>query len=200
MRLRAGTVEEIQDRQTTWCYLDIGFSATNRSCGILIDGEQPREVLFNEARDELVSLCRASDRPVSIVIEAPLSVAFSAEGNPRGRSMEKRGAKTRYWYTGLGCVVLTAAGYIVSALAELTNGPEIRLFEGFVSFKEKGQPSNHKADVLLLQDVVSGATADGKIIAPRDQAMAPEDRVTSAFAVWGLDLGVPPVIVGGTRS
>lgn len=130
-----------------------------------------------------------------LVIEVPLSVTFSADGNPRGRSIEKRGAKTRYWYTGLGCVVLTATGYVVSSLAQLTDGPDIRLFEGFVSFKERGAVSNHKADVLLLKDVVAGDDSRGRIVAPAELPMSTDDKIQSAFAVWGLDTGVPPVIM-----
>jgi len=196
MRLRAGTLDEIPGHDSLWCYLDIGFSATNPTCGLLIDQEPPRNVLFSEARDTLVSVCRSATDPISIVIEAPLSVTFSLDGNPRGRSIEKRGAKTRYWYTGLGCVVLTAAGYIVSALADLSDGPDIRLFEGFVSFKEKGKASSHTDDVILLRDVVNGNSQYGHIVSPADLTMDDSDRIEGAFAVWGLDIGVPPVIIG----
>ena len=197
MRLCAGTLEEIPGHDSLWCYLDIGFSAANPSCGLLIGDHPPKEVLFSEARDALLSVCRSATDPISIVIEAPLSVAFSPDGNPRGRSIEKRGAKTRYWHTGLGCVVLTAAGYIVCALAELPDGPDIRLFEGFVSFKEKGKVSSHKDDVILLWDVVNGNSQNGQIVSPGDLTMADDDRIEGAFAVWGLDTGVPPVIIGG---
>ena len=62
----------------------------------------------------------------------------------------------------------------------------------------RGAVSNHKADVLLLKDVVAGDDSRGRIVAPAELPMSTDDKIQSAFAVWGLDTGVPPVIMGGS--
>jgi hypothetical protein len=68
------------------------------------------------------------------------------------------------------------------------------LFEGFVSFKPKGRVSSHCADVEALRAVVLNPNRAASAIVPAAQlAMAPSDRLVSAFAVAGMDFGVPLV-------
>lgn len=194
IRLRAGSSEDLPGLDSLWCFLDIGFSASKPSCGLLVGDGTPAELLFSEAKQQIIRICSTSDLPVSLVIEAPLSVSFSPEGNPRGRSIEKHGSQTRYWYVGLGCTVMTAAGFILCELAKLRGGPEIRLFEGFVSFKAKNTASNHSNDVLLLRDIAHGS-GGGSIIDGQNLAMGNKDHLESAFKAWGLDYGIPAAIV-----
>lgn len=143
--IRAGAKSEIALSSGEWLILDIGFAKTGRrTCGLLVNRESPVEIDFNETTERLCHFIANSTKPVNLVIEAPLSVAFDSKGNPTGHAVEKQGSKTRYWYTGLGCAVMVAALYLVRRIiTEAPSNVEIRLFEGFVSFKEKGTESNH---------------------------------------------------------
>jgi len=133
---------------------------------------------------------------VNLVIEAPLSVAFDAKGNPKGRSVEKQGNKTRYWYVGPGCTVMVAALYLVKAISELSGSAEIRLFEGFVSFKKRNKKSDHSRDVELLREVVDNPVKfSNAIIESEELRMTESDTLKSAFLLAGIDIGVPALIM-----
>lgn len=49
---------------------------------------------------------------------------------------------------------MVAALYLIKAITEIPTNAEVRLFEGFVSFKESGKKSIHSRDVELLREVV----------------------------------------------
>jgi hypothetical protein len=198
-QIRAGRIEETRPPSGQWVYVDPGFAGDKgKTCGLLIDGSVPTVHTFAALREALVSLVQEDGPPLHLVLEAPLSVAFSARGNPVGRSIELRAGQSRYWYSGLACSVLTSATYLLRAIADAVPCREIRLFEGFVSFKPRGVRSSHTADVLLLRRVVRGELAVGQIIVPEALAAAPDHVLRSAFAVAGMDPGIPPVIVGNT--
>jgi hypothetical protein len=143
----------------------------------------------------MVLLAKATRSPLNLVIEAPLSVCFSAAGNPKGRSIEKEGSKTRYWYNGLGCTVMVAAMYLIRDIRMAHGAFPVRLFEGFVSYKDHTIPSDHKRDVLLLREIVQDpAKFSGAIFSPEKLKQKSTDELFSAFCVAGLDCGVPAVI------
>jgi hypothetical protein len=143
-------------------------------------------------------LANEGEKPLNLVLEAPLSVAFSATGNPTGRAVEKRDGKARYWYLGLGCGVLVAATYLLRSIFDSPRSREIRLYEGLVSFKPAKVRSSHASDVLALRSIVFQQPSNaGKIVAPEQLRASPCDRLQSAFAVSGFDFGIPPVIAVG---
>ena len=154
-------------------------------------------VEFGDLATAIVDSVNKGSGPFFLVIEAPLSVAFDALGNPVGRSLEKRGNDHRYWYESSGCRTLVAANYLLRALscrlrAQNFRG-QIRLVEGFLSFK-KGQ-TRHGDDVKALRRIAwNHDVQGGRIVEPSELMASPCDRVTSAFAVSGMDFGVPPVI------
>ena len=196
--IRAGTKSEIALSSGEWLILDIGFAKTGRrTCGLLVNRESPVEVDFNETTGRLCHFIANSTKPVNLVIEAPLSVAFDSKGNPTGRAVEKQGNKTRYWYAGLGCAVMVAALYLVRRIiTEAPGNVEIRLFEGFVSFKEKGTESNHPMDVKRLREVIENQNRyPESIIESEALKMNDSDRLQSAFLVAGIDAGIPPLIM-----
>jgi hypothetical protein len=196
--IRAATTAEALNATGDWAFVDLGFAQSAKSCGLLIGDDAPSELTFGQLTGELVELCRRPGPPLNLLLEAPLSVAFGANGNPTGRSIERRGKEHRYWYVGLGCSVLVAATYALRAILE--GGPlrEVRLVEGLASFKPPGVASSHVADVLALRDLVRGKKpTKGRIVSPEELAMSPNDVVTSAFKVSGMDLGVPPVVALG---
>jgi len=199
--IRAGTVEEVHPDSGEWTFVDIGFAATARSCGVLVGASEPRLLTFAETRREIVELALVGGAPVNLLLEAPLSVAFTAKGNPTGRRVEKRGSQVRYWYVGLGTTVLLAAAYLLRDIASANPRREIRLFEGFVSFKAKDVASSHAEDVKKLRAAVyNEASSVHGVFGSSDLRMSPTDQIRSAFAVAGMDFGVPPVVAIGAEQ
>jgi hypothetical protein len=92
------------------------------------------------------------------VIEAPLSVCFNKDGNPAGRLIEKEAIEgktnTRYWHADLGCSVMVAAMYLIRDIFEAAPTSQVRLFEGFVTYKDRSVRTDHRADARLLREVV----------------------------------------------
>jgi hypothetical protein len=193
--IAAGHTKDIHGNSGQWIILDIGFSNNAKSCGLLIDGRNPVELRFNEVVDEIKKIIQSTDKPINLMIEAPLSVAFDKSGNPKGRKIEKLGSKTRYWYVGLGCTIMIAAFYLIQAIMEEAHDKDVRLFEGFVSFKDRSKKSNHKLDARLLYEVVKTPQRHASnIISPNDLKTDESDSLQSAFLIAGFDLGIPPVV------
>jgi len=130
---------------------------------------------------------------VNLVIEAPLSVSFDIKGNPKGRKPERVNGKTRYWYVGLGCAVMVAATYLIKEISILEMKTEVRLFEGFVSFKSKDIASNHSNDVIALRASIKSPSQE-TVIKPDEMKIDASDVISSAFKISGMDYGVPPII------
>ena len=194
--IRSGRVEEVKWDSGSWVFLDVGFSNYSKSCGLLIGDGTPIELRFSEVLKELFIHVTNTSDPINLVLEAPLSVSFDKNGNPKGRSIEKQNQRTRYWYVGLGCTVMVAGLYILKGLQESCFDKEVRLFEGFVSFKEKQKRTNHTKDVLLLREVVKSPKSFSGAIVPEEKLkMDGSDILKSAFIVAGRDYGIPPVIM-----
>jgi len=191
----SGEVEDISWPSGTWLILDIGFSNSQKSCGILLGDEDARCLTFNEAINEVI---RVANRVplLNLLVEAPLSVTFDKSGNPKSRSMEKEGGKNRLWYVGPGCAVLVAGMYLIKELYDSHPSSDVRLFEGFVSYKSKGTKSNHSKDVELLREAIKSVkTKSCRIIKPEEIKTDPSDTIKSAFEVMDLaDIGIPPII------
>ncbi len=193
--IRAGTINEVTPDSGNWVYIDIGFSNKSKSCGLLFGNNEPEELLFNEAVKKICDYIVRSSSPINLVIEAPLSVSFDSKGNPKGRKIEKQKEKTRYWYVGLGCVVLVGSLYLIKAISELSNQHEIRLFEGFISFKNKNEKSSHSKDVKILREIVNNRNKQNEVISGAELKMDDTDKLQSSFLVAGLDYGIPPILM-----
>ena len=192
--IRAGCVSEIHKHEGEWLFVDLGFSAESRSCGVLKDGGMPYNVTFGE----LVNLAtrevaESNAKPLNLLLEAPLSATFNRNGNPTGRSFEKQDGSTRYWYLQGGAVVMIAAGHLLRALVGCGIQRDVRLFEGFVSFKASTARSSHTEDVLRLREAVWNP-AEAWIVAPDQIRKASSDHLESAFAFAAMDFGIPPVV------
>ena len=196
-----GTCDLARRDSGGWIFVDIGFSRNSRSCGIAVGDSEPRAVLFGELGPRVAEELSMGSYPLNLLIEAPLSVAFNAKGCPTGRRIEKRGSSPRYWYLQAGAVTLLAATYLLRSLHDMTSAHDkrserkIRLFEGFASFKRKDAPSSHAADVARLRGVAWGESAKGRIVGCEGLRMCSGDTLRSAFAVAGMDFGIPPVVV-----
>ena len=190
-----GTCDSAGRDSGEWVFVDIGFSRNRKSCGIAIDDSEPCAVLYRDLEPLIAHELNKGSSPLNLLIEAPLSVAFNADGNPTGRKIEKRGRDTRYWYVGAGAATLLAATHLLHRLHDTPARRKIRLFEGFASFKSKGSPSSHEADVAKLRRVVWGESEKGRIVGEEGLKMGGDDILLSAFAVSGMDFGVPAVVV-----
>ena len=196
--MRAGTVDQISKTSGDWVFVDVGFSRESKTSGLLVNDGKPIEVTFDHLRQELLQLTNRDGPAINLVLEAPLSVAFTREGNPAGRSIERKGSEHRYWYAGLGCQVTLAAAYLLRSILTVQSTREIRLFEAFVSFKAKGIPSSHAGDVISIRDVVWNPLQHSEnIIAPESLAGPHTKTMESAFTVFGFNCGIPPVIIAG---
>lgn len=194
--IRAGTVHEISPDCGEWIIVDIGFSMNSKSCGVGSLDDHPVEVQFYEMLEIVTQRVRDAEGFVNLLVEAPLSVAFNIKGNPTGRTVEKANGKTRYWYVGAGATVTLAVMHLIKSIRDIDD-KEIRLFEGFVSFKGSSSKSDHSKDVRALSDVVKSPIKHAKeVIDPTNLVMTGGDIVKSTFDLMGLDIGVPPVIVG----
>ncbi len=49
---------------------------------------------------------------------------------------------------------MVAAMYLIRDIVDAAPTSHVRLFEGFVSYKERGVRTDHRADVVLLREVV----------------------------------------------
>ena len=196
-RIGALSIQHVTRASGDWVFVDIGFAAQTKSSGIAIGCSEPKVVHFAELAPCIRKEISSGTRPLNVLIEAPLSVAFNSRGNPTMRSMERKpGSQPRAWYTAPGSSVLVAATYLVRQLAEVETSRQIRLVEGFASFKPKGVPSSHVDDVNRLRGVAwQLPNACGRILAGEELKDAPTDRLESAFDVAGMDFGVPPVVV-----
>lgn len=193
--INAGTKDQLNVESGSWIITDIGFSNRKRTCGLSFDLDDPVCVNFAELKSKVTDHIRRSQTPCNLLIEAPLSVAFDQNLNPIGRSIEKEGGKTRYWYVGLGCAVMTAALYLVREIHDAKLGKEVRLFEGFVTYKSKDENSDHLADVRLLREVVRDPERYADCIFDENSLKMTEDsRLVSTFEVAGLSTGVPLLI------
>lgn len=206
--IRAGTMAELRQRGGDWAFVDVGFSRSSKTCGFLhvpgtaaSRGEPTAVTLrFGELVRKVVELAQQDGPPLHLVLEAPLSAAFGADGNPLGRSVEKQASATRYWYAGLGCSVLVASLYLLKAVSEARPAREVRLYEGFVSFKDSAKASNHVGDVQALKAVVwSGGLGGGAFHEPAPLEGYGNALVTSTLALLGLDANPPPIIEGIIR-
>ena len=196
--IRAGTNAEANRHSGEWVFVDLGFAEKARSCGLLLGNGEPDEISFSQLKAKLLEVVVSDVRPINLLIEAPLSVAFNEHGNPTGRRIEKRKNQTRYWYVGLGCSVLVAATYLLRALHDANPSCEIRLFEGFASFKPKGVRSSHSNDVISLRKVIWGGSSTSGFVVPAEKlAVSPKHELRSAFVVAGMNFGVPAVVALG---
>lgn len=196
-----GTIEGARRESGEWIFVDIGFSRDSRSCGIAVGDSEPQCLRFGELGPCVAEELGKGPGPMNLLIEAPLSVAFNEQGCPTGRKIEKRGSSQRYWYLQAGAATSLAATYFLRGLHDAISARNqhphrtIRLFEGFASFKRKGEVSSHSADIVKLRSIVWGVSDRGRIVGCEGLRMCGSDTLRSAFAAAGMDFGIPPVVV-----
>ena len=90
--------------------------------------------------------------------------------------------------------MLLATQYLLHALRQTHTVREVRLVEGFASFKQKGTASSHVGDVQALRRIVKHRTG-GRIVGPDHLLRRETDRLECPFRVMGLHFKSPPVVV-----
>jgi len=201
--IHAGKVSDLGWSKGTWLILDIGFSNTKKSCGYILGESDPEQMQFGEAIARVVNIAKNSTS-LNLVIEAPLSVAFDKSGNPKTRSIDKKDGQNRLWYVGPGCAVMVATMYLLRKLYDSCLSAEVKLFEGFVSFKSRETRSSHSDDVSCLRDgIKKTGIQTSRFYGPGDLKEDPDDEIKSAFEVMNLtnmDLSIPAVIMIDKRK
>ncbi|MFH0787710.1 MAG: hypothetical protein V2B13_08845 [Pseudomonadota bacterium] len=91
---------------------------------------------------------------------------------------------------------MVATLYLMKEIIEANPDADIRLFEGFVSYREPGNRANHCADIALLREVVDNPKKYPEAIVPSGSLKTDEtDTLYSAFLIAGMNGGVPPIIM-----
>ncbi len=132
--------------------LDIGFSNKKESCGIAWnEGEETKlaAMKFGAAIDHIFKLALNS-KSTALIIEAPLSVLFSEDGNPECRFPSE---KNNGWYWGAGILTHGAALVLLKGLYYRSQGTEleisISIYEAFSSNKKTNLCDKHEAELIF---------------------------------------------------
>ena len=146
--IRAGTPDELKPQSVDsvdWFFVDVGFSSTDKSCGVLKIKEKPKTMKFGCLVKCVVKEVQTPGLPLNLLLEAPLSVAFDKNYNPTRRSTDVEGnaAKRKEygdWWYNAGASTLLATCHLLRRVKDCGVQREVRLFEGFASFKSSRTP------------------------------------------------------------
>ena len=196
LKIRAGCVDDIHKDSGNWLFIDIGFSSNKKSCGFLKGKGCPEPITFGDLVKQVVEETQKETDVLNMLIEAPLSVAFNEDRNPTFRKPETRKVNDkvvdhRGWWYGAGAITMLAAGYLLRKLEDCGDKRDVRLFEGFVSFKPKDDTSSDIKDVEALRDSVWDPTRRC-VYGPCDLKINDSD-IESAFP--HIYRGIPPVVI-----
>jgi hypothetical protein len=143
--------------------VDMGFAGDhNSSCGVAwADGPEARaEMCFGEAVNRVGERLK-QDRETVLLIEAPLSGAFSAGGNPCVRGNFERWPQRRYWWVQPGAGIALGAGLFLHRLIQNINSHKgtVHIVEGFVT-GVTGQHSHMRVAVALRRAFLNSQTPE----------------------------------------
>jgi hypothetical protein len=137
--------------------VDLGFSGKSSTTGVawaLPSESGAKKHQFGEAVKAVAEKCRSLVE-VTLILEAPLSAAFNASGNPCPRGGFEREPQSRWWSVGPGAATALSALFFLRQLhSELkTANVTIHLVEGFVSGEASG---DHDQVAVALRDGFCG--------------------------------------------
>ena len=128
--------------------IDLGYSATQASCGIAATHSETYTLEFGASIQWTVDYLQTYG-PHILILEAVLSTYHAPNGNPAIRGEFEKG---RGWYHGPGVSTYAAAMRYLQQLAPLLPGPEpLPLVEGFLSYKPLKTSHAHDAERLLKE-------------------------------------------------
>jgi len=170
---------ESDARKKPLVVMDIGYSARQKSCGIIWDEQEKGDIYrFGTAIGKVADKLQEDDfADAVLVLEAPLSTYHDEDGNPQIRTPAEKG---RGWYYGPGAMTLQAARRFLWQLApKLPDNGQLPLAEAFLS--NKSGPTPDEVDAKQIRDGFWGA--------------APEPLEPSCEPIISLIDGIPPVRV-----
>ena len=91
-KIMAGKVTDIEDVGRNeklledWIFVDIGFARKGKSCGVAIGSCNAKEITFGELVDMVKETVKEPGKPLNLLLESPLSMAFAKAGNPWPRN------------------------------------------------------------------------------------------------------------------
>jgi hypothetical protein len=180
--------------------VDVGFGNSSSSGIATSMSDETFTKGFASCADVIADRTSSHDE-VNLILEAPLTGTFDAEGNPDGRRpLEKKGSSTRYWYLQAGANVGIGALFLLRDLSARAVDAKVNLFEGFVSFKT--ETSEHVGDAqMLLREFQKGQDGDIRTIEE-----AASDTESASFVSF-LDLigagsatTPPPIVVANAPA
>src|SRR5258706_153637 len=138
--------------------IDLGFSGSRPTCGVAYRAQGSSQVVRERLRfGECVGFSAKTLAGISeavLIIEAPLSAAFDAQGNPQARGAFETDPKPRWWSIGPGAAMALAAQYFLRALDRAAAGKATHhLIEGFVTGADSGDDAEVAA--CLVEGVAS---------------------------------------------
>ena len=210
LEIRAGTVEALREDSGDWLFVDVGFSSTDKSCGVLKNNEEPKTMKFGHLVNWVVKEVQTPGPELNLLLEAPLSVAFDKYGNPARRATDseegKKGKEFRDWWYNAGASTLLATAHLLRQVKTYEVKRRVRLFEGFASFKstrpdpkwcriERFSETDwpHIEDLLRLR--CAAFDESRKFVTDQDNLKTPTvASLISTFKFADMDFGIPPVV------
>ena len=209
-KIKAGNVLDIENvRQDKtllerWIFSDIGFAPDKRSCGVAVGNHTGKEVKFADLVAIVVKVVKEPGEPLNLLLESPLSIAFTQDGNPWPRNFEwstksknnqlpkwfkdRLGSDHKGWYLRAGASTKAGAERLVWKLHRCKPQREVLLFEGFAPLKG----TKHKEVAERLRDAVTGET--GSPIVSPDKIVDGQSKVDlwPITGISGWDSDEPP--------
>lgn len=133
--------------------LDIGFSTQKKSCGLAWNRNskkgrpESKALQFGATIGKIFELA-SNAKSMALIIEAPLSVHFSKNGNPKYRfPLEKNSG----WYWGAGILTHGAALVLLKGLyfKSQSKPTKISIYEAFSLNKNTYLCDKHEAELIL---------------------------------------------------
>ncbi len=143
--------------------IDLGFSRDQRSCGFAFREPESTSIKstnlrYQECVKTTAETLRAFAQSV-LIIEAPLSGAFDAKGNPQSRGAFEGAPKPRWWSLRAGAAMALAAQYFLRDFCKLAStNSKYFLIEGFVSGVDSGNHIDVAERLLGALDSAKGAS------------------------------------------
>ncbi len=187
------------------CAVDLGFSKTKVSTGVsvILDGKNivpPKPMQFATAIQAMNNLLECDHQGLVLILEAPLSFAFTGDGNPCHRHIElRRSYKARSgpispkgWFYQAGAT-LSLASLVFLKRLQIPENVVVHLIEGFYCNITKNEC--HPADPAVAEALAKQFCKRDRppLIAPRSESCG--GRIESLPGVPGLSDRVPPVLL-----
>ncbi len=185
--IEAGHPKDFSRNLSEWVFWDMSFSKSKSSGLILPSGEEVTTT-WSDACGKVLLLASERNRPLNIMLEAPLSFSFKM-GNPIRRNFEPVNYE---WYRNAGAGLAWGAGLFLLEISKVARS-KVYLFEAFITNANKTRTNtrkdNHIRDARLMARHVSNDNTE-----LLTNTTLPNSMIESSTKRFGLDFGIPPVL------